>query len=239
MQRLLQLRIEAQGKYLQAVLEKAQETLGRQNLGAVGLEATKLQLSELVSKVSSQCLNSAFSELKEIQGFSPHHQKQTQTNNNQPINANDCSMDSCLTSCEGSSQKDQQEIQNRGMNLIPFNVHTFMEGPNLNNLPNTDLKWCDPVKKNNTFLTRLSMHAERSPSNLSMSIGLLEGETTENRSTIVRTESIKPAVAEKVSQDYGLPSNYFAASKLDQTTEDNKDTKTSCKQLDLNGFSWN
>ncbi|KAG4988867.1 hypothetical protein JHK85_031850 [Glycine max] len=238
-QRLLQLRIEAQGKYLQAVLEKAQETLGRQNLGVVGLEAAKLQLSELVSKVSSQCLNSAFSELKEIQGFSPHHQKQTQTNNNQPINANDCSMDSCLTSCEGSSQKDQQEIQNRGMNLIPFNVHTFMEGPNLNNLPNTDLKWCDPVKKNNTFLTRLSMHAERSPSNLSMSIGLLEGETTENRSTIVRTESIKPAVAEKVSQDYGLPSNYFAASKLDQTTEDNKDTKTSCKQLDLNGFSWN
>ncbi|KAG5043110.1 hypothetical protein JHK87_007025 [Glycine soja] len=110
-QRLLQLRIEAQGKYLQAVLEKAQETLGRQSLGVVGLEAAKLQLSEVVSKVSSQCLNSAFSELKEIQGFSPHHQKQTQTNNNQPINANDCSMDSCLTSCEGSSQKDQQEIQ--------------------------------------------------------------------------------------------------------------------------------
>ena len=235
MQRLLQLRIEAQGKYLQAVLEKAQETLGRQNLGAVGLEATKLQLSELVSKVSSQCLNSAFSDrLKEIQGFSPHQQTQT----NQP-NTNDCSMDSCLTSCEGSQK--EQEIQNGGMSLRPFNVHTFMErkevieGPNLNNLPNTDLNWCDPVKKN-TFLTQLSMHADkRSPSNLSMSIGL-EGET-ENGSTI-RTESVKP-VADKVSQDYGLPSNYFAASKLDLTTEDNKDTKTSCKQLDLNGFSWN
>ncbi|KAH1220702.1 Myb-related protein 2 [Glycine max] len=234
-QRLLQLRIEAQGKYLQAVLEKAQETLGRQNLGAVGLEATKLQLSELVSKVSSQCLNSAFSDrLKEIQGFSPHQQTQT----NQP-NTNDCSMDSCLTSCEGSQK--EQEIQNGGMSLRPFNVHTFMErkevieGPNLNNLPNTDLNWCDPVKKN-TFLTPLSMHADkRSPSNLSMSIGL-EGET-ENGSTI-RTESVKP-VADKVSQDYGLPSNYFAASKLDLTTEDNKDTKTSCKQLDLNGFSWN
>ncbi|KAJ6349435.1 hypothetical protein OIU77_006922 [Salix suchowensis] len=34
-QRHLQLRIEAQGKYLQSVLEKAQETLGRQNLGSV------------------------------------------------------------------------------------------------------------------------------------------------------------------------------------------------------------
>ncbi|TKY67066.1 Myb family transcription factor APL [Spatholobus suberectus] len=242
-QRLLQLRIEAQGKYLQAVLEKAQETLGGQNLGVVGLEAAKLQLSELVSKVSSQCLNSAFSELKELQGFGPH---QTQTN--QP---NDCSMDSCLTSCEGSQK--EQEIQNGGMSLRPFNVHTFierkevMEGPNLN-LPNTDLKWCDPVTKN-TFLTLLSKHAERSPSNLSMSIGL-EGET-ENGSNMfsektmvgefqqrntIRTESVKP-LAEKVSQDYGM-SSYFAASKLDLTTED-RDTTTSCKQLDLNAFSWN
>ncbi|CAJ2665383.1 unnamed protein product [Trifolium pratense] len=66
-QRHLQLRIEAQGKYLQSVLEKAQETLGRQNLGIVGLEAAKVQLSELVSKVSSQCLNSTFSEMKELQ----------------------------------------------------------------------------------------------------------------------------------------------------------------------------
>ncbi|RDX87018.1 Myb-related protein 2, partial [Mucuna pruriens] len=227
-QRLLQLRIEAQGKYLQAVLEKAQETLGRQNLGVVGLEAAKLQLSELVSKVSSQCLNSTFSELKELQGFSPH---QTQTN--QP---NDCSMDSCLTSCDGSHK--EQEIQNGGMCLRPFNVHTFMErkeaieGPNLN-LPNTDLKWCDDPVKKNTFLTPLNNHAERNPSNLSMSIGL-EGDNMFPEKTLigelqqrntVRTESVKPI-------------SYFAASKLDLTTEDN-DTRTSCKQLDLNGFSWN
>ncbi|CAH1441765.1 unnamed protein product [Lactuca virosa] len=59
-QRHLQLRIEAQGKYLQSVLEKAQETLGSQNLGAVGLEAAKVQLSELVSKVSTHCLSSTF-----------------------------------------------------------------------------------------------------------------------------------------------------------------------------------
>nr|KYP68731.1 Myb family transcription factor APL [Cajanus cajan] len=223
-QRLLQLRIEAQGKYLQAVLEKAQETLGRQNLGVVGLEAAKLQLSELVSKVSSQRLNSAFSELKELQGFNPRQR-------NQP---NDCSMDSCLTSCEGTQK--EQEMQNGGMSLRPFSVHTFMErkevieAPNLNNPPNTDLKWCDPLKKT-TFLTPMNKHAERSPSNLSMSIGLEE--ETENGNNM--TESVKP-VAEKVSQDYGLPS-YFAASKLDLTTEDNE-TRTSCKQLDLNGFSW-
>ncbi|EPS73715.1 hypothetical protein M569_01040, partial [Genlisea aurea] len=51
-QRHLQLRIEAQGKYLESVLEKAQETMGTQNLGTISLEAAKLQLSDLMSKVS-------------------------------------------------------------------------------------------------------------------------------------------------------------------------------------------
>ncbi|XP_042447049.1 myb-related protein 2-like isoform X2 [Zingiber officinale] len=49
LERHLQLRIEAQGKYLQSVLEKAQEALGKQN-----------QLSELVSSaVSNGCLSNA------------------------------------------------------------------------------------------------------------------------------------------------------------------------------------
>ncbi|KAI3738560.1 hypothetical protein L2E82_28596 [Cichorium intybus] len=46
-QRHLQLRVEARGKYLQAVLEKAQESLERQNLGTVGLEAAKEQLYDM------------------------------------------------------------------------------------------------------------------------------------------------------------------------------------------------
>lgn len=90
MQRHLQLRIEAQGKYLQTVLEKAQETVGRQNLGAVDLETAKIQLSELVSKVSTYQLNSTFSRIKD----------------NQPT---DNSPDSCLTYCEGQ-QMDQNII---------------------------------------------------------------------------------------------------------------------------------
>ncbi|KAL4560735.1 hypothetical protein LXL04_032889 [Taraxacum kok-saghyz] len=93
-QRHLQLRIEAQGKYLQSVLEKAQETLGRQNLGTVGLEAAKSQLSELVLKVSSNCLNSAFSGIKDVS-----MEKNQQT---------DCSNDSCLTFSEG--QRSEQEM---------------------------------------------------------------------------------------------------------------------------------
>ncbi|KAI3798379.1 hypothetical protein L1987_33654 [Smallanthus sonchifolius] len=90
-QRHLQLRIEAQEKYLQAVLEMAQETVGRQDLGEGGLEANKVQLLELVSKVSStHCLNSASSGFKDL--------------SNQPT---DCSIDSSL-----KSKKPENELEN-------------------------------------------------------------------------------------------------------------------------------
>ncbi|ESW22064.1 hypothetical protein PHAVU_005G123900 [Phaseolus vulgaris] len=251
-QKHLQLRIEAQGKYLQSVLEKAQDTLGRQNLGIIGLETAKVQLSELVSKVSSQCLNSAFSELKELQGFCPQ-----QTHTNQP---NDCSMDSCLTSCD-ILQK-EQKIQN---SLRQFNSHVFMEQKEStdarNNLRNSELKWCDDGKKN-TFLAPLSKTEERrkyaaetGPGNLSMSIGL-ERET-ENRSSMypeslikesqsegefqhrnrIKTETMK-AVDEKVCQDYRMPASYFVATRLDLNNHGDNEAATTCKQLDLNRFSW-
>ncbi|XP_061376275.1 myb-related protein 2-like [Gastrolobium bilobum] len=208
-QRHLQLLIEAQGKYLQSVLEKAQETLGRQNLGMVGLEAAKVQLSKLVSKVSSQCLNSAFSELKELQGFCL---QQTQTN--QP---NDCSVDSCLTSCDRSQK--EQGIQNMG--LRHFNGNAFMERKEATieapNPQNFELKWCDEVKKN-TFLTPLGKNEERrsyavenSPSNLSM--------------TILDLKEKQKMTA--------------TSSRLDLNTHGDNEAATSCKQLDLNRFSWN
>ncbi|THU67885.1 hypothetical protein C4D60_Mb05t29430 [Musa balbisiana] len=65
-QRHLQFQLEAQGKYLQSVLEKAQETLRKQDLGSAGLEVAKIQISELVSKVSSECFINSFSSLEEI-----------------------------------------------------------------------------------------------------------------------------------------------------------------------------
>ncbi|KAF6147724.1 hypothetical protein GIB67_006697 [Kingdonia uniflora] len=91
-QKHLQLRIEAQGKYLQSVLEKAQETLGGQNL-----EASKVPLSALVPKVSTKTPNC---------GISSHGEQLTnlcdqQTQTTQP---RDCSTDSCLTTCERGSQ---------------------------------------------------------------------------------------------------------------------------------------
>ena len=64
MQRHLQLRIEAQGKYLQAVLEQAQETLGKQNLGPENLEDAKIKISEVVSQVSTECFSNAITDVK-------------------------------------------------------------------------------------------------------------------------------------------------------------------------------
>lgn len=253
MQRHLQLRIEAQGKYLQAVLEKAQETLGRQNIGTVGLEAAKVQLSELVSKVSTQCLNSAFSELKELQGLCP---QQTQTN--QPT---DCSMDSCLTSCEGSQK--EQEIHNTGMGLRPYNGNALLETKEITEeqmLRQTELKWSEDLKDNKIFLSSMGNDTERrvflterSTGDLSMSVGL-QGERGNMSSsfsdgrfkgrneddsfpnqTNKRADSVK-LEDEKISPGYRL--SYFAT-ELDLNSHDEIDAASSCKQLDLNGFSWN
>uniref|UniRef100_A0A0A9EY77 HTH myb-type domain-containing protein n=1 Tax=Arundo donax TaxID=35708 RepID=A0A0A9EY77_ARUDO len=57
-QKHLQLRIEAQGRYLQSVLRRAQEVLADHSLGSpAGTEAAKAELSELASAVESGCLS--------------------------------------------------------------------------------------------------------------------------------------------------------------------------------------
>jgi hypothetical protein len=231
-QRHLQLRIEAQGKYLQAVLEKAQETLGRQNLGAVGLEAAKIQLSELVSKVSNQCLNSAFSELKELQGLCPQQIQATQPN--------DCSIDSCLTSCEGS-QKDQEK-HNRGMVMRPYSGTQFLEQKELSEdhmLQKTELKWSEDLKES-MFHSSIGkdaerrMPVERSSSDLSMRIGLQgENGNGSNNCSVGRFKGRD--LDDSFLDRNSLP--YFPA-KLDLNAHDENDAATSCKQFDLNGLSW-
>ncbi|KAJ6296686.1 hypothetical protein OIU78_022413 [Salix suchowensis] len=222
-QRHLQLRIEAQGKYLQSVLEKAQETLGRQNLGTAGLETAKVQLSELVSKVSTQCLNSAFSELNDLQGLCS---QQTQ-----PTRPNDCSMDNCLTSIEGSQK--EQEIHNNGMGMRPYNSNPLAEPKVIageHGLQQAELKWGENVRDNKMFLSSLRNDIERrkfSPerrcSDLSISAGGLMKGKSEYGSFQDKTNKRVP---------------YFA-SKLDLNSHGEIDTASGCRQLDLNGSSWN
>lgn len=229
----MQLRIEAQGKYLQAVLEKAQDTLGRQNLGTTGLEAAKVQLSELVSKVSTKCLNSALSGMKDVSGFCPQ-QKQT----NQPI---DFSLDGCLTSC-GGFQRDQ-ELHNNRMGLIP--LASKIDNDTL--LQQTELRWCKDLKESRKKELDVKLHA----SDLSMSVGVQGEKLNGNRSyteeefrkrdtdvnflnqNTKRTDSVKPE-NEEIAQGFQL--SCFAPN-LDLNIHENNDPASRRKQFDLKGFN--
>ncbi|GMH01731.1 hypothetical protein Nepgr_003570 [Nepenthes gracilis] len=107
-QRHLQLRIEAQGKYLQTVLKKAQETLAGYNSSPLGVEHTKPELSQLVSKVGSRCPSSSFSQLIEAPASSPENADQKQAR------VTGCSMESSLTSSEGGSGRNEEPTARNG-----------------------------------------------------------------------------------------------------------------------------
>lgn len=99
MQRRLQLRIEAQGKYLQSILEKACKALNDQAATAAGLEAAKEELSELAIKVSSDC--QGMSPLDTIKMLSLSEIAAVIDNKSAPnvlARIGNSSVDSCLTS---------------------------------------------------------------------------------------------------------------------------------------------
>lgn len=206
-QRHLQLRLEAQGKYLQDVLEKAHESLGRENSGSSGLEAAKVQLSDLVCQVSTQCLNSAFSGMKELSDLCLKQVKA------------DGSVDSCLTSCDGT-MRDQELYQNPiGLKYINFTAPTEPRN-------RIDNKESAKYLAENTFVTETNLHS------LSMSIGLQGGEWSWKGGD--QNDSTK-AERRKSSPDLELP---LLSTRFDLNTDDENSVASRCKQLDLNGFSW-
>jgi hypothetical protein len=101
-QKHLQLRIEAQGKYLQSVLTKAQEVLCGHNSSPIGIKYTKDELSQLVTMVNNACPSSPFSELTESRGLSSNCGKRKQNNGTM------CSLESSLTSSESSERKEDK-----------------------------------------------------------------------------------------------------------------------------------
>lgn len=95
-QRRLQLRIEAQGKYLQSILEKACKALNDQAVVTAGLEAAREELSELAIKVASDCQGmTTVPPLSEVAAG-----VENKNPSNLPARIGDCSIDSCLTSTE-------------------------------------------------------------------------------------------------------------------------------------------
>ncbi|MQM21862.1 hypothetical protein Taro_054908 [Colocasia esculenta] len=135
-QRHLQLRIEAQGKYLQSVLEKAEVTLGKQNLGSEGLEAAKVQLSELVSKASHGCLNSTFPEPKEQATM---YNLQSQRNQ-----LTDSPADSCLTSCDGAQKGHGIRM---GLRTYHDDSPLYMNQTGENRLHQNQPMWADALRE--------------------------------------------------------------------------------------------
>lgn len=252
-QRHLQMRIEAQGKYLQSVLEKAQATLGKQNSGFAGLEAAKVQFTELVSKFSNECLNSEILGLGEIHGVDKLQGSLAQLP--------DCSMDSCLTSCEGP-QKDQ-EIHNNTMMLRGYHGN-LAPGSKLNqedcrleqiNKPG----WCGELEGQRMFSQsrvnapgHFALPVSRGSSILPMSIAngrdRAEGSKVLEKNCLLRDEYNssdleRPCYKSDAAQqegskklsELGFP---HAAAKLDLNAYDESNAPENCKEFDLNDFSW-
>ncbi|XP_010921323.1 myb-related protein 2 [Elaeis guineensis] len=249
-QRHLQLRIEAQGKYLQSVLEKAQETLGKQNLGSAGLEAAKVQLSELVSKVSHECLNTAFPSLEEISGL---HTLQAHG-----AQFTDCSVDSCLTSCEGSQKEQETNYVGRGLSTYPGNSPICLQQFRAD----TELERAQPARhadfnEQKTFSSFIvqdsegtALPARRDSRTLSInkkaqrekgdSSTVFEAQQRERNSedAFLEASRKRPAVLqerEKESNGFGLPS---MTTQLDLNAHEENEGPPNSKQFDLNGFSW-
>ncbi|CAA7392973.1 unnamed protein product [Spirodela intermedia] len=247
-QRHLQLRIEAQGKYLQSVLEKAQETLGKQNIGPAGLDAAKAQLSELVSEVSNECINSQIPGLREMAVFRGFQAQRHQLA--------DCSMDSCLTSSEGA-QKDR-EMQNIRMRLGTYNddftICTNHDGQN--GLGHIQPSWTDTQNECKKLSSSVGKDAGRAmlpwkdAGDLSMGI-TIERLTESDRGVTVYNVKKKDREGEKLfheskimafDQDREKPSGSFGqediSAELDLNTQDKSAEAPNFKMFDLNGFSW-
>ncbi|KAL0911591.1 hypothetical protein M5K25_019745 [Dendrobium thyrsiflorum] len=164
MQRHLQRQIEAQGRYLQSVLEKAQETLGKQNLGSAGLETAKIQ-----PKILNECFTSAIPGLEETDGS---HNLQGHV-----AQITYCSMESCLTSSEGS-KKDQQ-MHNTNMVMGAYHGNLSLRAQEMQEgawLAQIQSGWCADLTSHRLFSqsrandsTHCTLPVSRSSSILSMS----------------------------------------------------------------------
>lgn len=121
-QKHLQLRIEAQGKYMQSILEKACQTLAGQTVSSAGTESRRQELPDLASKVSNDFFRTpsrgavnypSLTEINAFRGEHSHMRQQTQLT--------DCSVDSCLTSNETFGKMIEENVQGVSMKRpLPF-----------------------------------------------------------------------------------------------------------------------
>ncbi|KAK9122496.1 hypothetical protein Sjap_012098 [Stephania japonica] len=249
-QRHLQLRIEAQGKYLESVLEKAQETLGKQTpVSTTGLidETAKFLPCEFVSKVSYD----------EHRSLCYHQPQKTQPK--------DCSIESCLTLCEGEGEgthgRDHQEMPNTGIGLQLY--QQLAPALSSKRIEQYELKKSEEQNKSKfkLFPTSGGRDGEKmifpihksSNSSLCMST-IVNGKKAngssniaavlvEDGSTFVNQASTRGSLAQlenemKPNEFRQYSSSSLTSQQLDLNAQDENDGGSTCKQFDLNGFSW-
>lgn len=196
-QRHLQFQIEAQGKYLQSVLEKAEETLRQKNLGSSGLQFS-----------SEFTRNSSF---PVAEGNASQHMLQLN-----PTQLVDCSVDSCLTTSEGS-RKDQDAHDasadhQEGVSLCmkQFGGHAKFK--------HTQHAWCsDPIEPKKS----LSMSKDSASKNK-----FLE-HPSNKRAEVQHDRRRQP-------DGFDLP---CLTTDLELKIHEDSGGASGCKQFDLNGFS--
>ncbi|PPD67603.1 hypothetical protein GOBAR_DD35512 [Gossypium barbadense] len=103
------LRIEAQGKYLQLVLKKAQETLVGYSSSSAGVGLAKAELSRLGSMVNTGCTSSLFSELTKIGDSSLKEIERS------PIRGTMSYVESSFTTSESCRRKDVEPPQDENI----------------------------------------------------------------------------------------------------------------------------
>ncbi|URE31865.1 Myb transcription factor [Musa troglodytarum] len=214
-QRHLQVRIEAQGRYLQLVLEKAQERLEKQNLGSVGLGVAKVQLSELVTKVSGEYFINSFLGPEKIPVL---HMPQLT-----PARFADCSVDSCLTSDRSQKEQDTHDAT-IGIRACHKDLPSCMKQFGEDKLEQTQHAWCGDLNEQKIFSS--VPEVQRKENNEESR--LLEHPSS-NRSAVKQE-------TEKQSDGFGLS---CLTTELELKIHEDDEGASGCKQFELNGFSWN
>lgn len=104
-QQHLQIRIEAQGKYLHSMLERACNALIDPNLAVVGLASIRCDLPELPNMETDDCPSHPYASLKlsSLSEIAAACMEEKSLNRTMPPIA-ECSVDSCLTSTESSGR---------------------------------------------------------------------------------------------------------------------------------------
>ncbi|XP_039128787.1 myb-related protein 2-like isoform X2 [Dioscorea cayenensis subsp. rotundata] len=220
-QRHLQLRIEAQGKYLQSVLEKAQETLGKQNLGATGLETTKLQLSELATRVSNECLGNSTHSLPEYPNLHIIQAETTQLAG--------CSTDSCLTSCNINTK--DQEIEK-----FSIGMRTKLREGTISGTADDWKPFCFVEDSD----TQLLLAQTNKNSILSMNVNSESKQRErDEKSCLEQPKCKRPVTSHEIEKQSNRFGAACLATQLDLNAHNNdNNVAQSCKEFDLNGLGW-